>query len=1261
MKKLLSVVLVFAMLLSSLAPFALAQELDNNIGYSKLLSSAAEAETDNRVWFDLNGNSRFFVKSGEETYTSRNTYKDYLPGVDFAGFVAAPTGDFAIDQAAVKTPPFGGAMFLYQIGEPKDTHDRWTTPVFTKVTDDSNYWTIKGVSYLIKPKENVIKVSKNAIDTSNLTDAAKIARYKSINEEAIIDVADGQYKSVGLLAGITAGDSRNATVTLVYSDTSKEERITIKTVAMTEAESYKTGTIYLKNFTNSNDNSNGSHGFVPVTIETDPTKTLTAIKIKDATLSSTALCILVVSAWGEKADTDDFVSLIEEIMADGISSLDEYNSVKAYMNFINEEELTDEQKAVYNNTLSAIAAFEANLEEMQQEAARQEAMTKRTHNYLTISANKDVFVTWKDVTDLARFQYNAAGTSTSVPEGFNTATYDYNGTTIFEWIPHERADGTPVTGKETFYYKGFKNVAITTLSENEDERGNAPAVSSYAYLIDDIYGENGTSVVGRKVAGIASGKPKNEADVDTSIFGADEYYAGLGGVERSTTDNKKTVKNPNFIQEPDENGYFIISNNDKLHKIGPVLEEGYAPNAQILGTSKGSKIENVNVKGSTLDVLITTATLNVASGYTTTKLAVGATPNAALQQVTVKYKDGTEDTKYVLATRNVNTTSAAANTIVFAPKYEEDGVTEIKYDENSFYLDAANHSFTKLSSSNCSTIELSSIDDANSSTIKFKNPDIIMSDNATLAQMILLRQDGCQNNYGNSSTLASIPLDYKEIDTIVFPYNADAAVNDPTSIVIKNNTTSTTAPSLALLPLEIEGASDEYVYFAYCSRIANDSYLMAATVTENSSNEKIAAAHEAMSKITAESTFEEAKEALELYNVAKADTYLKESDFDSSIVDTFMNTYTTIRENIKLSGKISVKYYNGEKPSADVEMYNYAELAGKTYKVILAYYDENGIYLGSDVFDKATTEAEKEAFTVKGEKCPENAAKVKGFIWKDYDKLIPLAEPDETEKKSTFKILSIGNSYSQNAHSHLVKIAADAGFEKVQIANLFIGGCRIEKHYNNAVANNPEYTYQYQELNADGTVKRVNTSGTTMLDGIKAEDWDIITIQQQSLDSGVETTYVKEQIDYLVDYINTHKTNKDAKVVWHMTWPYATDYTGNTLYGTYFDYKQDAMYQGILSAVKTHIAPRNDFDYIIPAGTAIQNARLLNLDEEELSEDGTHLNDLGCYIIGLTWFAKITGMSIDNITYMPVGDSADLPAIKTAVKNAIANPYAVTK
>ncbi len=282
--------------------------------YELKLEEEVINSTDDRVWFDLNGNSKFFVKQdsatkyiiGETTYTATNftdfrtNFKDYLPGVDFAGFVEAPTGDFATDQTEVYPAGYGGFMFLYTVD--KNTKgSQYATPDFTTGDDGNLYWSINGDKYRVDPKENVIKVTKNAVDVSALADADTIARYESVNKEAVIDVADGRYKNVGLLTGLNADYNRTMAVTLVYEDETEVKAVKVTTGKISSDTSYLTGHFYLQNFTNTGaggSNSNGGHGFVPVTIETDPTKTLTAIKIMDGTTTSTARCFYVVSAWG---------------------------------------------------------------------------------------------------------------------------------------------------------------------------------------------------------------------------------------------------------------------------------------------------------------------------------------------------------------------------------------------------------------------------------------------------------------------------------------------------------------------------------------------------------------------------------------------------------------------------------------------------------------------------------------------------------------------------------------------------------------------------------------------------------------------------------------------------------------------------------------------------------------------------------------------------------------------------------------------------
>lgn len=58
------------------------------------------------------------------------------------------------------------------------------------------------------------------------------------------------------------------------------------------------------------------------------------------------------------------------------------------------------------------------------------------------------------------------------------------------------------------------------------------------------------------------------------------------------------------------------------------------------------------------------------------------------------------------------------------------------------------------------------------------------------------------------------------------------------------------------------------------------------------------------------------------------------------------------------------------------------------------------------------------------------------------------------------KVLSIGNSFSQDAHKWLHQLAYQCGYE-MDTVNLFIGGCSLETHWKNIIADNPFYDLEY--------------------------------------------------------------------------------------------------------------------------------------------------------------------------------------------------------
>ena len=279
----------------------------------------------------------------------------------------------------------------------------------------------------------------------------------------------------------------------------------------------------------------------------------------------------------------------------------------------------------------------------------------------------------------------------------------------------------------------------------------------------------------------------------------------------------------------------------------------------------------------------------------------------------------------------------------------------------------------------------------------------------------------------------------------------------------------------------------------------------------------------------------------------------------------------------------------------------------------------------------------------------------------------------EKDKDGTLKILAIGNSFSEDAMEYIYNIATHSGFakDKVVLGNLFIGGGTLQQHYENS-QNGTAYTLQKR----DGS-NSIVTFSRTLQNAVKDEDWDIITLQQASGSSGLADTY-EPYLSALIEIIEENATNADMKLGWHMTWAYQQDTTHNEFYK--YDNDQMTMYNAIVGAVKEKVMPTGKFDFVIPSGTAVQNMRT-SFTGDTLTRDGYHMGYvLGRYIIGLTWFRTITGMTLDSVAWEPmtVGDNFKtlstfppfdwiyisdeaMEAAKEAIDNAYEIPFEITK
>ena len=259
---------------------------------------------------------------------------------------------------------------------------------------------------------------------------------------------------------------------------------------------------------------------------------------------------------------------------------------------------------------------------------------------------------------------------------------------------------------------------------------------------------------------------------------------------------------------------------------------------------------------------------------------------------------------------------------------------------------------------------------------------------------------------------------------------------------------------------------------------------------------------------------------------------------------------------------------------------------------------------------------------------------------------------NEAPPKS-LKVLAIGGSFSMDAMQYLYQIAEEAGVEEIVLGNLFYGGGSLSSHLTCAKEDSPSYDF-YKNTDGSWQLNKEYRISQALVE----EEWDYITFQQVSGYSGISSSY--DTLAELMDYVQ--ERNSTAKLVWHMTWAYQADSTHEDF--PRYDNDQQKMYSQIVDCVQQCVLPDERIAFVIPAGTAIQNARTSFIGDT-LTRDGFHLDkQIGRYVAGLTWYAAITRAPIDGITFNPskMTISEDMLAVaREAAENAVATPYAVTQ
>ncbi|MBQ5824612.1 MAG: DUF4886 domain-containing protein [Clostridia bacterium] len=214
------------------------------------------------------------------------------------------------------------------------------------------------------------------------------------------------------------------------------------------------------------------------------------------------------------------------------------------------------------------------------------------------------------------------------------------------------------------------------------------------------------------------------------------------------------------------------------------------------------------------------------------------------------------------------------------------------------------------------------------------------------------------------------------------------------------------------------------------------------------------------------------------------------------------------------------------------------------------------------------------------------------------------------------KLLSIGNSFSTDAHRFLHILARQNSFA-LDTANLFIGGCSLKTHWQNVCEDNAYYDY---ELNGNEAETKIS-----IRQALENEKWDAVTLQQASADSGMYDSY-HPYLSSLAKLVR--ELQPQARLYFHQTW----SYENGSRHPGFLNYGRDSrrMFESIVSA-SAKAAESIGAD-LIATGTVIQylreNEKVFDYQNGGISlcRDTFHLSETyGRYAAAATWLHTLTG------------------------------------
>ena len=205
------------------------------------------------------------------------------------------------------------------------------------------------------------------------------------------------------------------------------------------------------------------------------------------------------------------------------------------------------------------------------------------------------------------------------------------------------------------------------------------------------------------------------------------------------------------------------------------------------------------------------------------------------------------------------------------------------------------------------------------------------------------------------------------------------------------------------------------------------------------------------------------------------------------------------------------------------------------------------------------------------------------------------------------KILSIGNSFSRDAHRYIHALARKNGAE-LETVNLYVANASLDTHIRNYYADRRVYFYDFNGVETDFCV--------TLKEALSADEYDIVTVQQLSRKS-LGTDSFSPSLERLLEIVELYQPR--AKIYLHQGWEYSPDSAEAKAVAPAGD-----MYNSLDVTLSEVMEKYPKISGNIPSHRAVRGA--IEAGVERLYRDGVHLSlGGGRYLVALVWYKSLFG------------------------------------